>query len=99
MLILLALAALANAGDGSTPLHLAVYNDDAETAVRLIRGGADVNAANDLGVTPLWIASQNGDAALVRTLLQAGANPNAALVSRETPVMVAARSGYPDIVD
>ena len=45
-------------GDGSTALHWASYRDDIETADLLIRAGAKVNAANDLGVTPLWTASR-----------------------------------------
>ena len=65
----------------------------------LIRAGAKVNAANDLGVTPLWTASQNGSAAMVRKLLEAGANPNAGLLAGETPLMVASRSGYPEVVE
>ncbi len=80
-------------GDGSTPLHWAAYRDDLAKADQLIRGGANVNAANDLGVTPLWAASINGSVALVTRLLEAGANPNAALMSGETPLMVASRSG------
>jgi ankyrin repeat protein len=83
----------APAGDGSTPLHWAAYRDDLAKADQLIRGGANVNAANDLGVTPLWAASTNGSPALVTRLLDAGANPNTALFSGETPLMVAARSG------
>ncbi len=83
----------APAGDGSTPLHWAAYRDDLAKADQLIRGGANVNAANDLGVTPLWAASTNGSPALVKRLLDAGANPNTALFSGETPLMVAARSG------
>ncbi len=90
---------LALAGDGSTPLHWASYRDDLDGAEKLIRAGANVNAANDLGVTPLWTASQNGSAGMVRKLLSAGANPNAALTAGETPVMVAARSGYPEVVE
>jgi ankyrin repeat protein len=93
------LAASTTEADGSTPLHWASYRDDLEGADRLIRAGANVNAANDLGVTPLWPASENGSSAMVRRLLEAGANPNAALLSGETPVMVAARSGYPDVVE
>jgi ankyrin repeat protein len=85
--------------DGSTPLLWASYHDDLKTADELIRGGAKVNAANDLGVTPLWAASENGSAPMVRRLLAAGANPNAALLSGETPVMVAARSGHADVVE
>ncbi len=69
------------------------------SAELLIRAGANVNAANDLGATPLWTASLNGSAALVRRLLEAGANPNAALLLGETPLMVAARSGNASVVE
>src|SRR5262249_20764096 len=65
--------------DGSTALHWASYRDDLESAGILIRAGAKVNAANDLGVTPLWTACQNGSVTMVRQLLAAGANPNTAL--------------------
>ena len=64
----------------------------------MLRAGARVNSANDLGATPLWIASLNGSAAMVRRLLEAGANANAALLLGETPVMVASRSGSADVV-
>lgn len=84
--------------DGTTPLHRASYHDDLKTADALLRAGADVNAANDLGATPLWLASLNGSAPIVRRLLEAGANPNLALMSGETPVMVAARAGAADVV-
>ena len=40
--------------DGSTALHWASYRDDLESADLLLRAGAKVNAANDLGATPLW---------------------------------------------
>lgn len=90
-------AAYAAEGDGSSPLLWAAYRDDLQAADKLIRAGADVNAANDLGATPLWAASQNGSAAMVRKLLDAGANPNLALLAGETPLMVAARSGYPEV--
>ena len=38
--------------DGSTALHWASYRDDVGTANLLIRAGAKVNVATDLGVTP-----------------------------------------------
>ena len=38
--------------DGATALHWAAHWNDVETARLLVAGGADVNAANDLGVTP-----------------------------------------------
>src|SRR5262245_64515678 len=55
-------------GDGTTALHWASYRDDLDSADLLIRAGANVNAANDLGVTPLWTASQNGSTAMVAKL-------------------------------
>jgi ankyrin repeat protein len=88
----------APSGDGSTPLHWAAYRDDLTRTEQLLKSGANVNAANDLGVTPLWAASLNGSAALVKRLLDAGANPNLALLSGETPLMVAARAGKVNVV-
>ncbi|HUQ93164.1 MAG TPA: ankyrin repeat domain-containing protein, partial [Bryobacteraceae bacterium] len=100
-LLSLWLAAVLSAAeaDGTTPLLRASYGDDLETAARLIRSGADANAANDLGATPLWAACQNGSTAMVRILLKAGANPNAALLRGETALMVGARSGNPEVVE
>ena len=88
-------------GDGTTALHWASYRDDLESADLLIRAGAKVNAANDLGATPLWAASVNGSAAMVRRLLAGRApNPNLALLSGETPLMVASRVGQsPTVVE
>ena len=51
--------------DGSTALHWAVRRDDLETANLLIRGGANVKAANRYGVTPLSLASVSGNAAMI----------------------------------
>lgn len=85
--------------DGSTPLLRAADADDTAAVERLIRDGADVNAANDLGVTALWAAAQNGNAAIVRKLFEAGANPNLALLKGETPLMMAARAGKADIAE
>ena len=43
--------------DGTTALHWASYRDDAVSADLLIRSGANVNAANDLGATPLAVGA------------------------------------------
>jgi ankyrin repeat protein len=85
--------------DGTTALHRAAYQDDLAQVELLIKSGANVNAANDLGVTPLWLAAQNGSEPMVRRLLAAGANPNAALLAGETPIMVAARAGKVAVVE
>ena len=84
--------------DGATALHWAVHWDDLETADRLIRAGANSNAANDFGVTPLSLACANANTAMVRRLLQAGANPNAAASTGESALMTAARTGNVDVV-
>ena len=45
-------------GDGSTALHWAAYWNEDDSAARLLRAGADVNATTDLGVTALWSACE-----------------------------------------
>jgi ankyrin repeat protein len=99
LLIAPAYAQEAPSGDGSTPLHWAAYRDDLAKVDQLIRAGANVNAANDIGVTPLWVAGLNGGVPVMKRLLDAGANPNAPLLSGETPLMAASRAGKPAAVD
>jgi uncharacterized protein len=84
--------------DGTTPLAWAVYNDDLQTAQRLLRAGANPKLANRYGVTPLSLAATNRNAAMAEALLKAGADPNAKLPSGTTILMTAARTGNPEIV-
>jgi ankyrin repeat protein len=86
------LAADAADADGTTPLEWAVYNDDLQTAQRLLHGGANANAANRYGVTPLSLAATNRNAAMAEALLNAGAAANAKVL------MTAARTGNAEIV-
>src|SRR6266446_3513209 len=51
--------------DGVTALQWTAHWNDVDLATLLIRAGANVNAANDLGVTPLSLACGNGSAAMV----------------------------------
>ncbi len=78
--------------DGSTPLHWAVRANDADAVQRLLRSGANPDAANRYGVTPLSLAAENGSAPLIQALLQAGAHPTNAIL------MDAARTGNGEIV-
>jgi ankyrin repeat protein len=84
-------------GDGATALHWAAHWNDVALAELLLRAGARVDAANDLGLTPLVLACANGSAPMAAALLGAGANPNAVAVG-EPVLMTAARSGNADVV-
>jgi ankyrin repeat protein len=95
----LAGCALAADGDGMTPLHWAVYRDDAAAVRSLIASGADVKATTRVGaITPLSLACTNGDAAVIELLLKAGADVKAATTDGATPLMLAAASGSADAV-
>ena len=99
---LLALVALSGSAvaspDGTTALHLAVYEDRTEDAKKLLAEGADAKAKNRYGVTPMTLACANGNADLVTALLGAGADANAKGNGGETPLMTASRTGLPEPV-
>ena len=78
--------------DGTAPLHWAVRANDVDAAQRLIRAGANPDAANRYGVTPLSLAAENASAPLIQMLLQAGAHPTGAIL------MTAARTGNAEVV-
>ena len=101
--VLVLLASLASVGDawighaaepdGTTALMRAVLAADAVETQRLIRGGADVKAANRYGVTALSLAALNGHAAIVSALVEAGADPDGASSDGEPVLLTAARTG------
>jgi ankyrin repeat protein len=78
--------------DGTTPLHWAVRANDVDAAQRLLRSGANPDAANRNGVTPLSLAATNASAPLIQALLQAGAHPTNSIL------MTAARTGNAEVV-
>jgi uncharacterized protein len=84
------------AADGFTPLHLAAFFGQDDTARLLLEHGADANvvARNEsLRVAPLHSAAAGGHAAIVRRLLEAGADPNARQPGGFTPLHSAAQNG------
>lgn len=84
--------------DGTTVLAWAVYHDNETVVDQLIRAGADVNAANDLGVNSLHLACSNKNANIVGKLLKAGANPDSPKWTGETPLMTCANTGTLDAI-
>lgn len=73
---------------GNTPLIHAAAVGNAAVVRALTGAGANVNAANTLGVTPLLVGAT--DPAKAKILVSAGANVNAASGTGRTPLLVAA---------
>jgi ankyrin repeat protein len=77
----------ATGADGATAIMYAAANGDLELVRALIKAGADVKLANQLGTSAITEAA---------ALLKAGADPNFKTPNGETPLMAAARSGKID---
>jgi ankyrin repeat protein len=84
-------------GDGTTPLHWAVYKVDAELVGLLLERGAKADVLNKYGSSPLAEAVKIADAKLVRMLLDAGANVESPNQDGQTALMLAARTGALDV--
>ena len=63
--------------EGRTPLMLAAFRGDAAGVIRLLEGGADVNARDRDGDTALMFAAYRGHGLVAALLLQYGANVRA----------------------
>src|SRR5438309_6788241 len=61
-------------GDGTTPLHWAVYRIDADLARALLARGAKPDVINNYGSSPLAEAVNAAKACLIEMLLDAGSN-------------------------
>ena len=84
---------------GTAPVADAVMKRDAEVVRTLIKGGADVNAAQGDGMTALHWAARNGDVELTRVLLFAGANVKASTrLGGYTPLLLAAQQGHAAVI-
>ena len=85
-------------GNGTSPLHWAVWADDPATVDELVRAGASVTAVNAFGVTPIYTAAERGNATIIRRLIASGAKANGTDRSGDTVLMAAVRSGSLDAV-
>jgi ankyrin repeat protein len=86
-------------GDGTTPLHWAVYKVDAELVTELLERGAKPDVVNDYGSSPLAEAVKIGDIELVSMLLDAGADLEAPNQDGQTALMLAARAGASEVAE
>eukprot|EP00894_Picocystis_sp_ML_P002319 jgi/Pico_ML_1/52836/g3485.t1 len=71
---------------------------DVEDVQMALDGGADVNAADDLGRTALHMASANGHEALVQMLLDAGSDVGVVNTEKNTPLHWACLNGHERVV-
>jgi ankyrin repeat protein len=87
----------ASQGDGTTPLHWAVYKVDGDLVAELLERGAKADVTNKYGSSPLAEAVKLGNLELVRQLLDAGANVESPNGDGQTALMLAADIGALDI--
>jgi uncharacterized protein len=82
--------------DGTTALHWAAHQGDAELVELLLEAGADPNVRNDYGAAPISAAAVDGDYRIIEALLTAGADVDSPNAEGETALMVVARTGRVD---
>lgn len=85
--------------DQWTPLMMALFHKQEETALMLIQRGADINAIAERGYQPIHWSTLNGYAKATALLLKKGANANAATHYGWTPLLQAATKGAVDIAE
>src|SRR5262244_2170231 len=86
-------------GDGTTPLHWAVYKVDADLVRALLARGAKPDVINNYGSSPLAEAAKVANAGLVKMLLDAGSNVEVPNQEGQTALMLAARAGSVDVAE
>ena len=96
--LLIGLVALGGPRAAESPVADAAQRGDLESVRELVRGGADVNAAQGDGMTALHWAAQRGDAAMAEVLVYAGADVEAGTrIGGYTPLHIAARESHPGV--
>jgi len=86
-------------GDGNTPLHSAVLANNEFALMKLLKGGANVNARNHEGQTPLHLAVAMNNARMVQALCEAGADLELQNQKGLTPLHVCADVGNAALLD
>jgi len=82
-----------------SPVADAARSGDLDEVRSLLRGGADVNAAQGDGMSALHWAAERGDMALMEVLLYAGAELEASTrIGHYRPLHIAARNGNLEVV-
>lgn len=95
-----ALTVAANAWMADSPVADAAARGDREAVKSLLKGAADVNAAQGDGMTALHWAAMNGDAELAQMLIVAGANLKATTrLGGYTAVYLAAQQGHAKVLE
>jgi ankyrin repeat protein len=88
-------AALIAAAPAEAPVADAAREGDIESVRRLLREGADVNAAQGDGMSALHWAAERGDTDMIAVLLYAGAQAESTTrIGEYTPLHIAARNGH-----
>src|SRR5580704_4146059 len=86
-------------GDGTTPLHWAVYKIVADLVRALLERGAKADVINNYGSSPLAEAVKVANARLVGMLLDAGSNVEEPNQEGQTALMLATRAGSVDVAE
>ena len=84
--------------EGGKALYDAADRNELDKAIALIKNGAPVDSADDLGRTPLVQASFMGHINMVKLLLDSGASVNGVSKKRMTPLMSATVKNHDEIV-
>ena len=96
----LCLTALIWMSVSDSPVADAAMRGDLEAVRTLLRGGADVNAAQGDGMTALHWAAETGHLELAEMLIYAGANLGAVTrIGDYAPLHLASKAGHPSVVE